>query len=217
MLIRFISSNLEAICVAYIVLSGASPTNLSDLRLDIPRKPHPQGMYEVSKKSITSILQGCMGMGLSMMFGFPKLLNVGFGICLFGSSIMLLCAFGQLFGILDWAEYRLTRDQAEDRDRLARVMEILQVDTKATGDVMDMAKETVEEITLETGYGLLTTRRRDKRQGFEISLEKGEKVVQADLVWMGNNGLDAKNQEWVHKVAEMVDGEPWNHLVSLYP
>jgi hypothetical protein len=158
-----------------------------------------------------------MGMGLSMMFGFPKLLNVGFGICLFGSSIMLLCAFGQMFGILDWAEYRLKKEQADDRDRLARLMEIFKVDMTGAEDVMNMAKEVVEEITLETEYGLLTTRRKDKREGFEISLDKGEKKVQADLVWMGNNGLDAKNQEWVYKVANMVAGEPWDHLISLYP
>jgi hypothetical protein len=217
MLIRFTSSNLEAISIAYIVLAGASPSSLSTLQLDIPRKLHPQGMCEVSKKSITSILQGCMGMGLSMMFGFPKLLNVGFGICLFGSSIMLSCGLGQMFGILDWAEYRLKKEQAGDRDRLARLMEILKVDMKGKEEVVDMAKETVEKITLETGYGLLTTKRKDKREGFEISFEKGGKVVQADLVWMGNNGLDAKNQEWVYKVAEIVGGEPWDHLVSLYP
>ena len=217
MLIRFSSSNLTALCVAYILLTGASPANISTLTLDVPRKPHPQGMYEVPKKGITSILQGCMVMGLSMMFGFPKFLNIGFAICLFGGSLMFLCGVGQMFGVLDWAEHRLKREQADNRERLARLTEILKVDEKGTEDIIEMAKEAVEEITLETEYGLLTTKRKEGRAGYVVSLGKGEKEVQADLVWMGNKGLDPENQDWVHVLAEEVRGEPWDDLISLYP
>jgi hypothetical protein len=114
----------------------------------------------------------------------------------------------------DWAEYRLRKERDKDIDRLGRVMGVLRA-KGGSEEVISMAKEQVGEIRLETAFGILVTRRKNGREGFEVSLEKEkEETIEADLV----KGTDLKGgQEWVNKARGVVVGEQWEYLLSLYP
>jgi hypothetical protein len=213
MLVRFSSSNLKALCAAYIILTGAPSSALSNLEISVPRRPHPNNIPEISSISIGSILIGCMTMGFSIMSG-TNLKILGACISITGGIISMIAAFGQIFGLWDWAEYRLRKERDKDIDRLGRVMGVLRV-KGGSEEVISMAKEQVGEIRLETAFGILVTRRKNGRQGFEVSLEKEkEDTIEADLVKV----TDLKGgQEWVVKARGVVVGERWEYLLSLYP
>jgi hypothetical protein len=213
MLVRFSSSNLKALCAAYIILTGAPSSALSNLEISVPRSPHPNNIPEISSISIGSILIGCMTMGFSIMSG-TNLKILGACISITGGIISMIAAFGQIFGLWDWAEYRLRKERDKDIDRLGRVMGVLRV-KGGSEEVISMAKEQVGEIRLETAFGILVTRRKNGRQGFEVSLEKEkEDTIEADLVKV----TDLKGgQEWVNKARGVVVGEQWEYLLSLYP
>jgi hypothetical protein len=71
----------------------------------------------------------------------------------------------------------------------------------------------VGDIRLETAFGVLVTK--SGRGGFAVSLEKDkEETVEADLRWAPNLKQD---QSWVNKAREIVVGEQWKYLLSLYP
>jgi hypothetical protein len=217
MLIRFSSSNLTALCVAYIVLIGAKADIPSDLELSIPRKPHPNNLPEISSKAIRSILIGCMTMGLSMMF-LPNFLTLGFCISISGGVISMIAGFGQMVGLWDWAEYRLKKEREEDRIRLEQVMGSLRVGREGSEDVVKMASEKVKEIRLNTAYGIMVTKIKPRREGYIVTLETNrekEETVMADLVWAGKS-IKGEEQAWVNTARQVIVGEPWEYLISLY-
>ena len=127
----------------------------------------------------------------------------------------MVAGIGQILGYWDWAEYRLKKEREEDMDRLGKVMGVLRV--KNSAEVVKMAKEEIQEISLDTAYGVLVTTRKDGREGFVVSLQKeNEKSeVKADLVWAGKSFTGG--QEWVDTARKIVVGEQWEYLVSLYP
>ena len=126
----------------------------------------------------------------------------------------MIAAFGQMFGMWDWAEYRLKQEREKDIDRLGRVMGVLRVKA-GSENVISMAKEQVGEIRLETAYGILVTRHKNGGGGFVVSFEKEKgETIEADLVRTTNLKQD---QSWVNKAREIVVGEQWEYLLSLYP
>jgi len=127
----------------------------------------------------------------------------------------MVAGIGQILGYWDWAEYRLKKEREEDMDRLGKVMGILRV--KNSAEVVKMAKEEIQEIRLDTAYGVLVTTRKDGREGFVVSLEneKEKLEVKTDLVWAGKSFTGG--QEWVDIARKIVVGEQWEYLVSLYP
>jgi hypothetical protein len=159
------------------------------------------------------ILIGCMTMGFSIMSG-TNLKILGACISITGGIISMIAAFGQIFGLWDWAEYRLKQEREKDLDRLGRVMGVLRV-KGGSEEVISMAKEQVEEIRLETAYGILVTKRKNAGGCFVVSFEKEKgETVEADLV----RAIDLKgDQEWVNKARGVVIGEQWEYLLSLYP
>jgi len=213
MLIRFSSSNLKALCAAYIVLTGAPPSALSNLEISIPRTPHSDAMREISAITIGSILIGCVTMGFSIMSS-TNLKILGACISFTGGIISAIAAFGQMFGMWDWTEYRRKKEREKDTDRLSRVLGVLRV-KGGSEEVVSMAKEKVGEIRLETAFGILVTRRKDGREGFLVSLDKEKgQTGEADLIWTSTLKGD---QEWVDKARGVVVGEQWEYLLSLYP
>jgi len=211
MLIRFSSSNLKALCAAYISLTGAPSSALSNLEISIPRNPHPNNIPEISSKAIKSILMGCMTMGFSIMFG-TNLKVLGLCISITGGIISMMAGFGQMFGMWDWVEDRLDKERQKDLDRLGRVMGMLRA-KGGSEEVISMAKEQVGEIRLQTAYGILVTRRKDGREGFIVSLEKEKgEVGEADLIWTSKL---TGGQDWVNRAEEVVVGEEWSYLLNL--
>jgi len=210
MVIRFSSSNLTALCAAYIILTGAPDTSLSNLELQIPRKPHPTNTPEVSSTTVRSIAMGISALGLSVILG-TRLMTLGLCFMILGGLVLLIAALGQMFGLWDWTEHRLQKEEKEDMDRLGRLMGVLRV--QGGQEVVSLNKGEVGEIRLKTAYGILVTR--TGRGGFAVSLEKGKgETVEADLRWATNLKSD---QEWVDKARNVVVGEQWEYLLSLYP
>jgi hypothetical protein len=154
-----------------------------------------------------------MTMGFSIMSSTNwKIL--GACISMTGGVISMIAAFGQMFGMWDWAEYRLKKEREEDMDRLSRIMGVLRV-KGGSSEVICLAEEKVGEIRLETAHGSLVTRRKNGKEGFVVSLEreKGE-IIEADLV--RDTSLKG-DQSWVNKARGVVVGEQWEYLLSLYP
>ena len=152
-------------------------------------------------------------MGFSIIFG-TNFKFLGACISMAGGVISMMAGFGQIFGLWDWVEHRLEKEREKDFDRLGRVMGVLRV-RQGIEVVVSMAEEQVGEIRLETAFGILVTRRKNGRGGFEVCLEKEKgQTVEADLRWAMDLGQD---QPWVNKAREIVVGEQWEYLLSLYP
>ena len=210
MIIRFSGSNLTALCAAYIILTGAPNTSLLNLELQIPRKPHRTNAREVSNTTIRSISMGIVTLGFIIMFG-THFMTLGLCICTIGGMVSIAAAMGQMFGWWDWTEHRLQIEEKEDMDRLGRLMGVLRVN--GGQEVVSLNKGEVGEIRVETAFGVLVTR--SGRGGFAVSLEKDKgETVEADLRWATNLKQD---QSWVNKAREIVVGEQWEYLLSLYP
>jgi hypothetical protein len=208
--IRFSSSNLTALCAAYIILTGAPYASLSNLELQIPRQPPSITTREVSSTTVRSVSMGIATLGIIIMLG-THLMTLGFCIIALGGMVSITAAFGQMFGWWDWTENRLQMEEKEDMDRLGRLMGVLRV--KGGQEVISLNEGEVGEIRLETAYGILVTK--SGRGGFAVSLEKDkEETVEADLRWATNLKQD---QSWVNKAREIVIGEQWEYLLSLYP
>jgi hypothetical protein len=153
---------------------------------------------------------GIVTLGFIIMLG-THLMTFGFCLMILGGMVSIIAAFGQMFGWWDWTGNRLQMEQQEDMDRLGRLMGVLRV--KGGQEVISLNKGEVGEIRLETAYGVLVTR--TGRGGFAVSLEKDkEETVEADLRWATNLKQD---QSWVNKAREIVVGEQWEYLLSLYP
>jgi hypothetical protein len=153
---------------------------------------------------------GIVTLGFIIMLG-THLMTFGFCLMILGGMVSIIAAFGQMFGWWDWTGNRLQIEEKEDMDRLGRLMGVLRV--KGGQEVVSLNKGEVGEIRLETAYGVLVTR--SGRGGIAVSLEreKGE-TIEADLRWATNLKQD---QSWVNKAREIVVGEQWEYLLSLYP